>query len=380
MLTKWVFICSLACGLFVLTACGSPTPAAPEFSPEQDAAWATALSKKEAQVSPTPAERTVVVTRVVTLVSQAPQTPQVFAFAPSATPVLFTPIPSTPIPPTSLPPPTLPKPTVPRQVPPTAAPASGASAQSAPTGDMEFWNVAAPYGGNADYPDFSVSNFRVVRDQPSVLVVGFDYRFQPDRDPPYLMSAITENPHPYQIGYYPVAAKPGFGHAQITMKLQDTAAPSVTHEVSICLYYLRITGYYTCQSYPYTKTWGNPVAVVPTTAARLATTSPVQAVEQYYQAINDRQYDVSWGMLSDAFIARVNPPPNGHAEYLQWWTSVSHVDVLQVSSVRQSGASAVVYAKLQYRLQDGRTIPDTHPNITLVWDANLGRWFINDKR
>lgn len=111
--------------------------------------------------------------------------------------------------------------------------------------------------------------------------------------------------------------------------------------------------------------------------------SPDQAVKNYYQLINDRQYDRTWAMLSDSFKKKFNCcNPDGSFkfdEYLMWWNSVGRVAVGRVEVLNLGENMATVYAELTYHMQNGKTIPDTEPRIQLTRDATSGIWLFYDK-
>jgi len=111
--------------------------------------------------------------------------------------------------------------------------------------------------------------------------------------------------------------------------------------------------------------------------------SPEQAIRDYYQLINDRQYHVAWARLSTHFKDKFNCcNPDGsykYKEYVNWWDSVARVDVGEVMVIEQSDGTATVIVQLWYSLKDGRTIYDTEPRIQLVRDATTRNWLFYDK-
>jgi tetratricopeptide (TPR) repeat protein len=111
-------------------------------------------------------------------------------------------------------------------------------------------------------------------------------------------------------------------------------------------------------------------------------TDPAQTVADYYSAINNREYQRTWSLLSNHFKDIFNSKPDGSHDfdgYVQWWDSVAQVYVGQVSVVEQVGSTAVVIADLRYYLKDGRVINDGKPRIQLEWDATHRTWLFYDK-
>lgn len=110
--------------------------------------------------------------------------------------------------------------------------------------------------------------------------------------------------------------------------------------------------------------------------------SPADAVKNYYEAINNRQFDSSWGMLSPHFKDLFNRNPNGSYDfpgYENFWNSVASVELVGQNILSQTSSTATVIANLRYRMRDGRIINDEKPRITLIWDAASARWLFYDK-
>ncbi len=108
--------------------------------------------------------------------------------------------------------------------------------------------------------------------------------------------------------------------------------------------------------------------------------NPADTVADYYRAITARSYDRTWATLSDDFKQKFNccAPNYNFNGYLDWWNSVSRVDVGAVRVISQSGNRAVVYADLTYVMNDGGSFRDNAPYFELVFRD--GRWFFDDKR
>lgn len=130
-----------------------------------------------------------------------------------------------------------------------------------------------------------------------------------------------------------------------------------------------------------TAALASPV-VVPTddTSLRLP---PDQAVRAYYQLVSLERYDLTWGLLSDAFKQKFNccAPSYNYTDYVNWWNSVDRVEFGAVRTISQSGSTAVVYTELFYVMNTGaRSGMDSDPYIELTYAPSLGAWQFNDKR
>lgn len=114
---------------------------------------------------------------------------------------------------------------------------------------------------------------------------------------------------------------------------------------------------------------------VPTTPYGLI--APEQFIVRYYQLVDQRQYDVTWTLLTPEF-QRIGS--NGSREdYVRWWDSVAYTDVGEQTLLDVSDDAATVYVNLIYHLKDGRIVPDPKPRIGLLYDSQRGTWLINTK-
>jgi hypothetical protein len=111
-------------------------------------------------------------------------------------------------------------------------------------------------------------------------------------------------------------------------------------------------------------------------------TAPDQAVRAYYDLVSQKRFNETWPMLTDDFKQKFNccAPNYNYTGYVDWWNSVSRVEVGNVRAVSQNGDQAVVYAELYYVMNNGeRSSMDDSPYIVLVYEDGLG-WRFDDKR
>ena len=104
-------------------------------------------------------------------------------------------------------------------------------------------------------------------------------------------------------------------------------------------------------------------------------TSPSQAVINYYQTINDRNYSTSWNQLSRKF--QRNKSNNSYSEYIGWWNKVQRVEVEQAKTVSTASNTATVEVKIKYYLKSGRVISDVQ-RFKLIWNATQQNWNFDD--
>jgi hypothetical protein len=104
--------------------------------------------------------------------------------------------------------------------------------------------------------------------------------------------------------------------------------------------------------------------------------TPDNAIVEYYQLINQRQYESSWAILSSRFHRLKSD--NNYKSYEEWWEKVASAKIVSINLIENSKGNAVVDVKLKYFLKDGRQLDDSS-RITLSLDSN-GKWLIDDKR
>ncbi len=104
-------------------------------------------------------------------------------------------------------------------------------------------------------------------------------------------------------------------------------------------------------------------------------TSPSQAIVNYYQTINNRNYVNSWSQLSANF--KREKSNNNYSEYINWWNTVERVELERVKAVSQTSSTATVEVRIKYYLKSGRVVPNAH-RFQLVWNAIQKKWIFDD--
>jgi serine/threonine protein kinase, bacterial len=109
----------------------------------------------------------------------------------------------------------------------------------------------------------------------------------------------------------------------------------------------------------------------------LATTTPEQAVREYYDLINNRSYETAWQKLSPGY--QQSRAKNGFKNsYLAWWEEVDRVEINQASLISRGADRAKVNAELTYYKKNGDITPESL-QVFLVWDNSHG-WIFDDTR
>lgn len=100
----------------------------------------------------------------------------------------------------------------------------------------------------------------------------------------------------------------------------------------------------------------------------------------HYNALNARNYEMAWGMLSPTFkYAWHCCSPSGdydYANFVRWWARVAQVTVRDLEVASQSDGRALVRATLAYMMQDGSQLEDPFPYTYLVRDALSQAWLL----
>ncbi len=108
--------------------------------------------------------------------------------------------------------------------------------------------------------------------------------------------------------------------------------------------------------------------------------SPAQAIRDHYQALNDRNYDLTWDNLSSRFKAESGKSSTlARQEYDDWWNSIRSINLQrsETSYISSDGSRAIVSYRHGYTMNTGRFIQDRHTRIFLVWDEAKGKWLID---
>ncbi len=111
--------------------------------------------------------------------------------------------------------------------------------------------------------------------------------------------------------------------------------------------------------------------------AALATTTPEQAVREYYDLINSHNYETAWQKLSTGY--QQSRAKNGFKNsYVAWWEEVDRVEINQASLISRGADRAKVNAELTYYKKNGDITPESL-QVFLVWDNSHG-WIFDDTR
>ncbi|MEW5870376.1 MAG: serine/threonine-protein kinase [Chloroflexota bacterium] len=96
--------------------------------------------------------------------------------------------------------------------------------------------------------------------------------------------------------------------------------------------------------------------VAPTATYTQRAPEPDEFIREYYGAINQRQYELAWSMLTENFKDRYNA--SGFGPYEDWWDTVERIDVLEENIQEQSSTRSVIAVKLRFTYKTGKVVDD----------------------
>jgi serine/threonine-protein kinase len=108
----------------------------------------------------------------------------------------------------------------------------------------------------------------------------------------------------------------------------------------------------------------------------VAKPSRSEAIRNYYNLINQREYSATWDQLSSNFKATKS---GSYEDYTGWWNQVKEVKVSKTNVREVNQDTALVNTELTYYMKDGRVSPE-RLEILLIWDADSQQWLIDQTR
>ncbi len=103
--------------------------------------------------------------------------------------------------------------------------------------------------------------------------------------------------------------------------------------------------------------------------------SPVDFVKNYYQMVNEKKYETTWQKLSKDFTT--NKVKNDYSSYLNWWKSVTKVEITEVKLISHNNEKAILETKLKYSMKNGKIGYDKL-KISLIKDREKDDWLIEN--
>ena len=104
---------------------------------------------------------------------------------------------------------------------------------------------------------------------------------------------------------------------------------------------------------------------------------PVEFINYYFRNINDRNYQMTWSLLSPDFInANNSPSQGGYQGYVDFWNSVRQVDIINVDIESQNNEAARVNVNMTIYYENGFTA-SARQRFSLIHDLSRNTWLFN---
>lgn len=118
-------------------------------------------------------------------------------------------------------------------------------------------------------------------------------------------------------------------------------------------------------------------SLLPETASPNGALSPEAFIRGYYQALNDRQYDKTWSLLSEDFKQNMHSPEKGgYQGYVDWCDTIEKIEVIEVIVNFQKESTAQVFVKANYRYQNGKS-GVSQRSFNLIMDSARNTWIFD---
>jgi len=109
----------------------------------------------------------------------------------------------------------------------------------------------------------------------------------------------------------------------------------------------------------------------------LGLSDPVEFINYYFRNINERNYQITWSLLSLNFINTNNSPSQGgYQGYVDFWNSVRQVDIIDVDIESQNNDSARVNVNMTIHYENGFTA-GARQRFSLIYDLSRNTWLFN---
>ena len=132
----------------------------------------------------------------------------------------------------------------------------------------------------------------------------------------------------------------------------------------------------TLTALPLANTQAANTQAATTQTATLPAQSPQDFISYYFDAINSRNYALTWSLLSDRFKNSLNGlSQGGYQAYIDFWNSVKQVTVFEVTHLCQGDVCAV-NVTLQLDYYNGQFDTSIYP-YTLTFDHARNIWLFD---
>lgn len=103
--------------------------------------------------------------------------------------------------------------------------------------------------------------------------------------------------------------------------------------------------------------------------------SPAKAIEDYYNKINNQQYQTAWDIYPTTVKENKELHPDGYNSFIEWWTQVDHVNINRVKIEEENYDNAIVNISTRYKMKSGKLSP-IKLKFYLAWNKEDQRWYV----
>jgi hypothetical protein len=105
-----------------------------------------------------------------------------------------------------------------------------------------------------------------------------------------------------------------------------------------------------------------------------AVLSPLQALRDYYAALNARQYERAWTYLTRNYTAQAGV---SFPQYVEFWDTVDQVNIASMAPIEQRADFATVSLELNLLFRNGQS-SSFRQYVKLVYDAGSQSWLLDE--
>jgi hypothetical protein len=109
----------------------------------------------------------------------------------------------------------------------------------------------------------------------------------------------------------------------------------------------------------------------------LGLSNPVDFINFYFKNINDRNYQMTWSLLSQNFINIMNSPSQGgYQGYVDFWNTARQVEIIDIVIESQNDNSATVNVNMTVRYENGITTSG-YQHFSLIYEKARNTWLFD---
>jgi serine/threonine protein kinase, bacterial len=120
----------------------------------------------------------------------------------------------------------------------------------------------------------------------------------------------------------------------------------------------------------------SPSTISSSSASLINQSPPEDLVAEYYQAIDNRQYQSAWDKLPPSMREDRNLHPNGYQSYVDFFNSLGSIKVDNLKTIDRNKSTAIVSVTLSCELKNGDKSP-LFLHYFMNWNSSNQQWQIS---